>query len=819
MGASCTKLKKHRGSSNESTTQETENNHTEQSKETTKLTTSEKSIIIASLHKTSIFADLNEYDFQQFFKALKICFVPKNQFIFHQGSFGTEFFIIQSGSVEVLVDNKRKGILYKEDCFGELALLSDSTRKASIRTLEKSSFWVLSQESFLEVVKNIRKKNFDSILGKLKKIKLFSGLSESSIETFALSAVVQKFRDKEIILKEGDNGQFLFILLEGVVKFVKNGQEISKISEEGEVFGENAILTGNFRIASCISHGCCELISLEKKVLETVLGKDFKTVILRCIAKLALQNELNLSFLSKAHIEKITENLVFTEFNKGEPVFLPGTVKHGICIVCIGSLESLKNTLEPYDIFGLNNLLLKKLNNSLYTAKSHTIIAELNSESLKKLIGIEMGALNSSLETLNFLRKITLFKQFSLESLKEIAESTLKSQYNKNEIIFRRGDQSESLFIVLSGTIHIISSQKIVRILGKKEYFGERTFKESKRSASAVSNSISELLQIPKAVLLNLPERRFMNKEIERKFFHQNDVDFTNMTVLFKYSQPSGSRVYLKVKHNEKKNGFYTLVLIPHSSLKTKNDCENLVYEKQIQVLLDHHLIQKMVKASRNDSFILFFTEHIPGTLLKNFLPVSEQYAKILIIFLCSLLDYLHNKNIIYRNLNPENILINSKGIPHLFNFTHSKIVEERTYTKVGNYFYMAPEMILGRGYSKSVDFWALGVILHEMIYGTLPFGIETDDTASVAFMKIIKKNYWKVEGKFEAANQIIAMLLTEANQRHGSDEVRKSSWMGNLDSDQVLLSDEVEERPCLGNEKGRKLEMFFERFLEVRIT
>lgn len=816
MGARCSKLKKNRGSINESITQESEYNLIEQNKETTKLTKSEKAIIIASLHKTSIFADLNEYDFQQFFKAFKTYFVPAGQFIFHQGSFGTEFFIVQSGSVEVLVGNKRKGILYKEDCFGELALLSDSTRKASIRTLQKSSFWVLSQESFLQVVKSIRIRNFDRILGKLVKIKLFSGLSESSVESLALSAIVQKFRDKEVIIKEGDNGQFMYILLEGVVKFFKNGQEIAKIKEEGEVFGENAILTGNPRIASCVSHGCSELVSLDKKVVETVLGKDFKSVILRCIAKLAIKNESNLNFLSKVHIDRITENLVFKEFKKDDVVFLPGTVKNGICIVCVGDVVSSENVLRPYDIVGINNLLLKKLDSFLYTAKSHTILAELDSESLKNVTGIEVSALNTSLETLNFLRNITLFKQFSLESLTKIAKSAVKSQYNKKQLIFTTGDQSESLFIVLSGTIHIISSEQIVRILSKKEYFGERTFKESKRSASAISNSASELLQIPKAVLLNLPERKYMNQEIERKFLHQNDVDFKNMTVLFKYSQPWGSRVHLKVKHNGKKKGIYTLVLVPHSSLKSKKDCENLVHERQIQVLLDHHLIQKLVKATRNDSYILFFTEHIPGALLKNFLPVSEKYAKILIIFLCSLLDYLHNKNIIYRDLNPENILINPKGLPHLFNFKHSKIVEQRTYTKIGNYFYMAPEMILARGYSKSVDFWALGVILHEMIYGTLPFGIEPDDTAPVAFMKIIKNNNWKAEGKFEAANQVIGQLLTVANQRHGSDEVRNSSWMGSLDLDQILMSDEVENRPCVGNEKGSKLVIFLERFIEV---
>lgn len=823
MGTNCTTLKKRVTSHKQNITQETDNYTPEikrdsEPKKSTKLSETEKSAIISSLQKTSIFADLSEYDFKEFFKALSIITIPANRYIFHQGSFGTEFFIIQSGSVEVIVDKKRKGVLNNQDCFGELALLSDSTRKASIRTLQKSSFWVLRQESFLEIIKRIRKQNFDKILTKLVSLKPFSSLSENRIESLALSAVVQKFRDNEFIIREGEKGQFLYILINGVVKLLKNGKEVAVIREEGEIFGENALLTGSLRIASCVSYGKTELFSFEKKVIEDVLGVDFKQVLLKSIAKWAIRGEPFLSFLNNTNIDRMIDELIFNEFGESEVVFRPRDDEKGIFIVCTGEVESNNSNshaLKPYNVVGFGNQLTMKLENCGYIAKKYSIIAEISLELFKKVTGIDVSSFRISLETLNFLKNITLFNQFSLESLRKIAENARKVKFQKNEKIFDNGDQSNSLFLVVSGIIHIVANRKVVRILSKREYFGERTLNESNRSASALSYSDSELLEVQKSTLLSLPEKKYMKLEVERKLLHQSEVDIINLMVIFKYAQYSSSRVFVKVQHNRMEET-YTLVLISKSSLKSKDDCESLVQEKEIQVLLDHHLILKLVKASRHYSYLLFITENIPGDLLKNYLPVSETYSKILTIFLCSLLEYLHDKDIIYRDLNPQNILISTKGIPYLFNFRNSKIVSQRTYSKVGNYFYMAPEMILARGYSKSVDYWALGVILHELIYGILPFDIENDDSAPVVNLKIIKEKNWKVKGKFEAANQVIEQLLTVANKRFGCDDIRNSCWMGNMNWDEVLMKNEIDERPNVSAGRGSKVQMTIERFMEV---
>jgi len=148
-------------------------------------------------------------------------------------------------------------------------------------------------------------------------------------------------------------------------------------------------------------------------------------------------------------------------------------------------------------------------------------------------------------------------------------------------------------------------------------------------------------------------------------------------------------------------------------------------------------------------------------------------------------LEYLQSLNIIYRDLKPENLLFDERGYLKITDFGFAKYVEDQTWTLCGTPEYLAPEIILMRGYGKAVDWWALGVLIYEMTAGYPPFYAENplEIYQKIVLGRIRYPPHFSKELKALLANLLQPDITRRAGAlRAGPDEVKYNKWFEGLD-------------------------------------
>lgn len=138
---------------------------------------------------------------------------------------------------------------------------------------------------------------------------------------------------------------------------------------------------------------------------------------------------------------------------------------------------------------------------------------------------------------------------------------------------------------------------------------------------------------------------------------------------------------------------------------------------------------------------------------------LGEDHTKFYAFLLADTLSFIHSKKYVYRDMKAENVLIDSDGYPILCDFGFTKYVPDKTYTACGTPNYVAPEIITSEGHNEAVDWWALGVLIYEMVCGDHPFFVDGMDQVDV-FEAIIHEQHMPVPGGSKALCQLVDGLL-----------------------------------------------------------
>lgn len=295
----------------------------------------------------------------------------------------------------------------------------------------------------------------------------------------------------------------------------------------------------------------------------------------------------------------------------------------------------------------------------------------------------------------------------------------------------------------------------------------------------------------------------------------------------FELLQVLGKGAHGKVILVEKKNQkgtFYAMKILKKKHIIESNSLEHTKAEKKVLSHGQHPFLVSLKYAFQTDQKIYFVMEFMKGGELFQHLKrngkFSEQQAAFIGACLVLALGHLHNKDMIYRDLKPENVLLDDRGFAKLTDFGLVKFLkqDENAKTFCGSPEYLPPEVITSAGCNRPADWWGLGCLLYELLNGIPPF---YHSNVQKMYHNIAKKTLkFQNENLSQDCKDLIAGLLEkDPKKRIGSQadslEVMNHPFFKDINWT-ALLSKKLEP-PYNPFQNHNKWEKFFdENFLKM---
>uniref|UniRef100_A0A8C7CMZ2 Ribosomal protein S6 kinase n=2 Tax=Oncorhynchus kisutch TaxID=8019 RepID=A0A8C7CMZ2_ONCKI len=252
--------------------------------------------------------------------------------------------------------------------------------------------------------------------------------------------------------------------------------------------------------------------------------------------------------------------------------------------------------------------------------------------------------------------------------------------------------------------------------------------------------------------------------------------------------QGSFGKVFLVKKATGPDAGqLYAMKVLKKATLKVRDRVRTKM-ERDILVEVNHPFIVKLHYAFQTEGKLYLILDFLRGgdlfTRLSKEVMFTEEDVKFYLAELALALDHLHSLGIIYRDLKPENILLDEEGHIKLTDFGLSKESidhENKAYSFCGTVEYMAPEVVNRRGHTTSADWWSYGVLMFEMLTGTLPFqGKDRKETMTM----ILKAKLGMPQFLSSEAQSLLRNLFKRnpTNRLDGVEEIKRHHFYCTID-------------------------------------
>jgi len=698
--------------------------------------------------------------------------------IIKQGDDGHEFFVIRSGEAEVLVSNpdggsaKQVAVLRSGDYFGEKALLRNEPRTATVKAVTAISTLRLTREKFQEL--------------RLHEHLQFHGRK-------AVAACIGK---RDVHTRPPPK------------KSSEDRQRIAKALQSNENLQAIVPLT-DVRIKELVDVAWMESVARGREIItQGDTEADYFYIV----------HQGYFEVLQAEPGGQSAENAVRRQYS-GE-----------VAKTDTGTSRQVA-TIGPGGSFGEIALLYQAPRSATVQATQDSQVWVIDRNNFKKVF--LKGTDYKIEEYVHYLHQCKLLTPLSQEQKLSVASALVEVQFQSGEVIMKQGEPGNTFYVMYEGEVAVIvNGEEKARLLASPEkritqYFGERALLNNEPRAATIKviSGSARVLALDREsfnLLLGPLEDIFKRKQYSccclpcwsgpslRKL-RKRQCTGASRNLLAERLSTKARATTKSIGRVHRKDlrrigllgcgGFGAVELCEHKDTGATYAMKGLSKGYVVKMGMQESVMtEKFILQMTNSSFIIALYETYNGSQHLYFLlePAlggelhatynrkgfhgSEKHARYYIGSVVLAFEHLHERRIIYRDLKPENLMLNEKGHLKVTDMGLSKFVIGKTYTTCGTPDYFAPELLASTGHTIAVDWWTWGILLFELMTGHPPFEADTHMQIFAKVMKGINKVRFPPTVQGPLLELVKAVLCKEPSMRlpvrpGGVQNIKDQAW------------------------------------------
>jgi len=409
------------------------------------------------------------------------------------------------------------------------------------------------------------------------------------------------------------------------------------------------------------------------------------------------------------------------------------------------------------------------------------------------------------------LKKVPILSSLKEDECLEVAKALLESNFKTGETIYQQGETGDMFYLLVSGSVSLMKDdkehQRLAATADSAAFFGEKALlKKDVRefTVKATSDNVQTLCLDKASFELLLGPLEDINKRGssgQSKVGHKAKDNSASESRHGNIRKKDLKRLGLlgcggfgavELVEHVKTGDTYALKALSKGYIVKSGMQQSVISEKKVQMLCDSPFVVKLFETFNGDQSLYFLLELALGgelyaTYNKKDFYGKEGHAKFYVAGVVFAFDHMHERKIIFRDLKPENLLLNEKGHIKITDMGLAKICAGKTFTTCGTPDYFAPELVQSQGHTWSLDWWTLGILTFELLVGRPPFESPSPMQIYQKVVKGINKVNFPKKAKGPAEDLIKGLCRHEPSERlpmkkGGIENIQKHPWYNGFD-------------------------------------